>query len=214
MNYELAKRLLLASRVVGEAYPLLQQAEDYRKKAKGSNGGCFLMAVVSFLAFIICIYGAASIRNRFFPTPHPQYLDTILLLEVSVVFFGVIGLTGNWVNANVIKPHTERCQALANEAEQRGRELLRANDAVLSTIPAEYLNEEALVYMHRDVACGRAQTLNEAMDRYDEYLHRMRMEATANQILAEQQRQSAMLRDLADETMVTNDLLFLNLVSK
>ena len=54
-------------------------------------------------------------------------------------------------------------------------------------IPTDYWYPLAINYLYDVVKSGRATTLPEAMDRYEEQMHRWKVEGTNQQILAQQQ---------------------------
>lgn len=71
----------------------------------------------------------------------------------------------------------------------------RIQDCLMSNgssivIPENYFYSDAIRFFADRIATGRANTIAEAMDAYDEHLHRMRLEQAANEA-AEYQRQSA-----------------------
>lgn len=65
-----------------------------------------------------------------------------------------------------------------------------ANNGNPIVIPEDYFYSDAIRFFAERISTGRANSLSEAMDAYDAYIHRMKLEQAANDA-AEYQRQSA-----------------------
>lgn len=98
-----------------------------------------------------------------------------------------------------VRRRTERLSNLQtqyNELEKAKADVVNNIHACLMNndnqivIPEDYFYSEAIRFFADRIATGRANSLSEAMDAYDAYIHRMKLEQAANDA-AEYQRQSA-----------------------
>ena len=66
---------------------------------------------------------------------------------------------------------------------------------VLDFLPDMYRSQLAVVFMEQAVRAGRADTLKEAINIYEEQLHRWTLEAQGRQLLRQKEMQTAMIHD-------------------
>lgn len=86
--------------------------------------------------------------------------------------------------------------ARANAVYQAGMDHARANLADVAFLPNEYRYPLATGYLVNCVQQRRAATLQEALDKFDEQLHRWKLEASQQQILRQQRIQSQQLNNI------------------
>ena len=87
----------------------------------------------------------------------------------------------------------------------------RKNIAVLEFLPDIYRTQLAAAFMERVVRTGRADTLKEAINLFEEQLHRWTLEEQGRQLLQQKELQAAMIRDqlssiLDEQRKTTNSL--------
>ena len=208
MNTELRNTLQRASIVIGQAYGLIRQADDAQATARKapvadaatSGLGCLLdIGVVAGGAVLMFILGAhLATRLGLLPLP-----DWAIILYLAVGVIGIPVVVAWQLHLHLISPahdSNEEARKSAETAEgdlrARAAELLSRNRAVLAAIPPEYCYPDAVQHMLHDVETGRADTMKEALDRYDEHLHRLKTEAAFAALLAEQQRQTRLMKDI------------------
>ena len=190
MNTGLAQTLSQANSAMTEIVFLLERAEAYEVKATThSKGSKAVAGVLGFLALYLMALLWQAVSGHYAPAETPLLVGLPIVVGMFVlpVLVGFIWL--KWAGAS----SKREAAALAESYRDKAQRIAREHADVLAEIPAEYLTIDALSHMYRDVQTGRADSLAEAMDRYDEYLHRMRMEAAYEQLIAEQQRQAALL---------------------
>ena len=93
----------------------------------------------------------------------------------------------------------KKANRLENEAAEKlsqAQSLFANNSKQLEFLPEDYRYPLATEYMIKVVGTGRAGNINEALNMFDEQMHRWTMEQSAKSILAEQKRQSQQLRAL------------------
>lgn len=70
------------------------------------------------------------------------------------------------------------------------------NEDRIDPIPRDYRNYDAVVYFERVLANGQAYSMREALNLYEEYLHRQRLEANSLAALEQANQQSQMLAEI------------------
>lgn len=70
---------------------------------------------------------------------------------------------------------------------------------LLDFVPMEYRDDLAIAYMELVVKTGRAETLKEAMNLYEEQLHRWRLEKQGQQLLEQEAIRTAMMNERLEE---------------
>lgn len=130
-------------------------------------------------------------------------VETIVVTAVSIVMGLVVGLIVTFVsvtraarfNARADRANRESMKANAPIEENALAISRRMNDVAqalrseyLTVFPGQYLDEEIVGYLLSLVSNYRASTLQEAINLFEEEQHRMRMERSQQQIIAEQQK--------------------------
>ncbi len=87
----------------------------------------------------------------------------------------------------------------------------KRNIRVLDFLPDIYRTQLAAAFMERVVRTGRADTLKEAMNLYEEQMHRWMLEEQGHQLLQQKELQTAMIHDqlteiLQEQRRATNSL--------
>lgn len=85
------------------------------------------------------------------------------------------------------------------QMEQISQEIYRLfteNAAVILPIPRDYRNYNAVVFFESALANGRADSMKEALNLYEEYLHRATMELNSQLAVEQSRQQSAMLANI------------------
>lgn len=114
-----------------------------------------------------------------------------------------------WIakNGDALLQYQESIDRLENERNNFEKKHIR----VLYFLPDIYRTRLATAYMERTVRTGRADSLKEAMNLYEEQLHRWRLEEQGRQLLQQKEMQTAMIQDqltsiLHEQRRVTNSL--------
>ena len=207
MNNELRDTLKRAKYAIGQASMLLEQADFAEKQSKSTSGDTAISAVAIILDgsvfMVICLvmlYIGKWLLTRFNILPLPLWA---VILYIAVGFVAIPAVLIWLLHTRVFDREHAKNKALrkaeaenAAEAERKAREILSEYADAVSAIPAEYLYPDALAWMVHDVETGRSDSMKEVLNRYDEYMHRMRTEAAYAEIIAEQKRQTGLLKDV------------------
>lgn len=145
------------------------------------------------------------------------YLYYAILLQISKIlpFIGTIGtiawfVVAIWIMIRVYrdtlhgtKKELEKNQNAKRSAEQAVQSIsndickvFRENDEIISRIPRDYRNYDAVSYFEKVFSNQQADSLKEAMNLYDEYAHRQAMELGNARLQNIAQKQSEMLANI------------------
>lgn len=102
-----------------------------------------------------------------------------------------------WSKKAIKKMLEEESQQQCGAERAKGQAILEANQAALAFLPSDYWYPVATGFMLKAVQAGRANTLPEAIDKFEEQLHRWKLEEANSEILARQQAQSQQLAEIA-----------------
>lgn len=95
----------------------------------------------------------------------------------------------------VIEPaRRENSKSLYSLSREHG-DFRRANLHVLNVVPEHYRNNLAVAFMERAVRTGRADTIKEAINLFEEQLHRWSIEEKAQCLVEQNQLQTDMLNE-------------------
>lgn len=95
-----------------------------------------------------------------------------------------------------IKSDFDMAMARAKDATQAGNDIIQENISEIIFLPDEYCYPLATGYMVKCIQQGRAATLQEAMDKFDEQLHRWTLEANQQEMLHQQRIQMQQLNQI------------------
>lgn len=87
----------------------------------------------------------------------------------------------------------------AIKQENEGKRILIENSEILSFLPSDYWYPMATEYLIKVVNAKRVQSLSEALDMYDLYYHRWKVENTNVKMLENQQSQMNYLNAIQKE---------------
>ena len=93
-----------------------------------------------------------------------------------------------------IDAELSECMRAADVEAAKGTKILDENIPSLSVIPNDYWYPRATNYLLKGVQTGRADTVNQALQMFDEQLHRWKMEEANASIVAQQQAQTEALK--------------------
>lgn len=215
---DLLNGLYQASRVIEEAFGYFAEETAARKKAErnrtlGENKYKYMflliipitIAISTVMSIFISPIGANSSEGV------QRFLISLVLLiplpSAAVIYFILIRPIINGKKKAVQKTYQEGIRQ-ADELHAKAISVLQDNVDKLAFIPEEYRYPLAVSYLIKYLQEGRAQTLQDALDRFDEQQHRWKMESAQQQMLQLQQQQSnqlnAIRRDINWNTAVSS----------
>lgn len=149
------------------------------------------------------IQGKIAVKNRRFNTA--LKCGFLVFLFACLVFssapFGMllpIATTAAYILL-IKSTHSKKVAVLekqAQKAEDAGMKIFRDHEQELAFLPEDYWFPLATGYLIKVVKSGRVNSLNEALDMLDAQLHRWNVEAANDEILAQQQEQTAHLKSI------------------
>lgn len=91
-----------------------------------------------------------------------------------------------------------------SEAEvQTAQEVFDDHAAEMDFLPVDYWYPMATSYLVKIVKNGRTNSLSEALDKFDDYLHRWKLEEANAQLVAQQQEQTAHLASIKRSSRIS-----------
>lgn len=119
---------------------------------------------------------------------------------VAAIFVGVNGWKKEQVKTD---EEVARLQKEIQAKKDQGQAVFDQYAAEMDFLPVDYWYPLATEYLVNMVKSGRASTLGEAIDRFDEQLHRWKIEESNAQMLAMQQQQTAHLASIKTSSKIS-----------
>ena len=119
----------------------------------------------------------------------------------------IVLIAGGWAGRRVSKKQLQekhnqtetQIYAMKHQMEQISQDIYRVameNQELISLMPRDYRYYDAVAFFENALANGRADSMKEAINLYEEYLHRQNMELNSRQVLEQSRMQSAMLSNI------------------
>lgn len=145
--------------------------------------------------------------------PKNGFIQVVGFVGVMILAIICYLKTKEVINSKIAKIQ-EQAQAERNIAQQ----IFEDNIATMEFLPSDYWYPLATEYLIKAIQIGRASTLPEAIDKFEEQLHRWKIEEANSQMLAMQQQQTAYLSSIKTSSKVSAAAnvanAFINLSSK
>ncbi len=185
---ELLISLQRADEVCAQTEVYFDRIDDLQKKRDIFHVGKinWKRVIPGFILFVILIGVFAETQVFSSRAAEILFEDTIMILGIAL-FFGVRKLK------KVIAGELDRRIAVERTAVNK---IFDENYDAVSFLPEEYWYPMATSYMVKAAACGRVTTIGEALDSFDAYLHRKKVEQFNADFLSEQQMQTAHLKSI------------------
>ena len=161
-----------------EAEGLLAKAQNERKIAKNSKRSNFWLPFAApLIAFCITLFLGLIVYSIF-----PDLPDSFLIIGTAI--FTVI----IWFLPKInVQKYLEKAVALEQEAANNYAEIerlrIRYQDS-LDVIPPRYQYPIATAFIADIFQTGRVKTIGAALDKYEEQLHRWKVESAAQEAVA------------------------------
>ena len=152
--------------------------------------GIFLLIVCSI--WFAIVFPATASEPEFMPAPLFYYIAVpivcaFFLLSIFLLVRARVSLKKHKKNDKILMEQLRQEDEVKNKADEAtiaqleadAVTLQKAANELLAFLPDTYRNTEAACYMLLAVKDGRADTLKEAMNLYEEQLHRWKMEKLA-----------------------------------
>ena len=209
MNEELYNRFCEASLMLKKLNELYQNRVNcdcllQKRKDKATHSGAYAVLAFFLVFFIVHLGLIAALYQS------PGFWVYLAIVGIPFAIWAVYSL-----KTVISKKVREEDENGIKECEDK---LRRINEEIEATfdlskidfIPDEYHYDIAVDYMKKSVFDGRSETVKEALDRYDEQMHRWKMENMQEKILAAQQEQLKQLNDLKAINFATGVGVWMN----
>ena len=177
----------------------------FRGKKEKANNPFFILSLIAILGIIfLTVPAIIGVIVTLFQEPGIGILFYVMLLAIGaapVIFLMIVAhfssLNDEKINheyKTIVKPKIDASREVIKKINTAQEEFAKANSHLIAFLPKEYQTLTAATYMFISVSNGRADTLKEAMNIYEEQLHRWKLEDSARQA-AEIQGYVAMAMD-------------------
>lgn len=164
--------------------------------------GCIFLGLV----VLVAIFGVKA-------TTFDIITITVLGIVCLVAFF-IQKYLANWLKKNEeaynkkyeneIKPQIEETQRNTDALTKKAEQFISENIHYIEFLPMQYRNLQAVTFMYLAVGNGRADTLKEAINLYEEQLHRWKLEEYAQEAAEAEAYMASALDELNTRQAETN----------
>lgn len=177
---EQIRRVQIADDVIQEVFSYLESAEQKKKQSFSPQTSSDNFRIVAIVAGGIIL--SSLVYSIFAKIP-----------ILSLLAFAPLGGMVYLLIQEDKKRKSKVAQIKVEEDSERyhAEEVLNQNAEAIAIFPKNYRYPMATAYMREMFETGRVHTINEALDKFDEYEHRMRMEASQTELMKQMQAQSA-----------------------
>lgn len=176
-----------------------------------------IMYMVGTIAFYVCLV-CVAVGLLLAILKDTSYFIGVLEFAVPMIIGYFLRFMGKKLESANEKAYKDRLSAevkpIADEANKNiaiikaaMNDFISKNARYIEMIPEKYRNLEAVSYMYLAVCNGRADTLKEVINLYEEQLHRWRLEASAQQAAEAQEFTAMALDELNRQQAKTNNHL-------
>lgn len=204
MMNELLEKLKTADGICKKASPyyesaaqLQQQCEEQLANLPKQKKKWILLAVVFYFV------GSSAISTALLFVPViGKYLGlafSFLCLPLSIY----IGLKGWKQTQEKTNAEVEQRQKEIQAKRAQGQAVFDQYAAEMDFLPVDYWYPLATDYLIKAIKSGRASSLGEAIDRFEDQLHRWKIEESNAQVVALQQQQTAHLASIKTSSKIS-----------
>ena len=202
---EQIRRMQIADNVIQEVFKYINSADEKKESAgvlrKSGQIGCGTIIIGWFVFSFVVILVVSLFAN------HPTMGYICVLLIIAAVIFFIIKKSINksgMLKELRIQEDTDRLHA---------EEILQNNAQAIAFIPKNYRFPLATGYMREMFESGRVRNMNEALDKYDEYEHRLKMEMSQSALLEQMEAQQAQIASASAAATVGAAASVINLLT-
>lgn len=205
---DLLASLISANNVIADAYSKWEEGARLRNQAMAFNKTRKQDLTTRTILLTGGIF-AACFMGLLFIVAVPAWLFDSESMAVGGFLFAVpVSLVATVFGyARFVQPKTKKDEAKIKEdynaameraahVTQAGTDVIQKNASEIVFLPDEYCYPLATGYLVKCVQQQRAKSLQEALDKFDEQLHRWTLEANQQEMLRRQQIQSQQLNEI------------------
>lgn len=194
------KRIQIADDVIREVFQYIDRAEQTETSSAQVGkinwfgigfkaGKSRLILIIPFAVFVLVMALVAAVFKS-------ENMSVILGIVAGVATF-LYMRKGNTAKKKVLLQ-------LADDDRKYAEEILKKNATAIAFVPKNYRYPIATSYMREMFETGRVKSINEALDKFDNYLHQLTMENTQSAMLAEAQAQAGIIKGAAGVSVATD----------
>ena len=197
---ELLQALLNADRICKQASPYYEKALELeaqcaeqlgkQKKAKKK------WIIIGIVAWAVCFYILGAIFLRI-----PVLRGVFSLGAIVVGAF--VGMGGYKKEAGKTEALVAKLQRQIQKERASGQRVFDEHAEEMAFLPIDYWYPMATEYMVKAVQTKRANTLGEAIDKFEEQLHRWKLEEANDKMVNLQQQQTAHLASIKTSSKIS-----------
>lgn len=192
-----------ADRICKRANAHFQQAEQIEQQL-ASFAGERKKSIIKWVVFGMVVWTVAGMVGGLLGAI--PYIGIVLYALTCMAGMGggaYIGVNGYRNEKTAMEARIAGIQRKAREERALGHQVLEENYDDIAFLPDDYWNPQATSYLLKTVSAQRVNSLAEALDRYDAQLHRWHVEQTNENILSQQQAQTAHLKSIRTSSKVS-----------
>lgn len=214
MNKELYDNLASATRycqLVERGIELIQSKQEEVKAIETNHNEIMRKKKTPFWIFIFCCVDLTPLLSAIISDSigNPVVFVVGLVIGILGIAYAIIKLKKikkefNIIYQNETEPRKIECLKNIKEIKEALENFGDSNKHLLDFLPSKYRNLEATSYMLMVVSDKRAETLKEAMNLYEEQLHRWKLEDLAQKNAEIQEYMADALDELNARQAETN----------
>lgn len=190
------------------------EAQEERDRRNSIPGLMYIIGTIAFFVFLAFV--AVGLLLAAFNDA--KYFCGALRFSIPVVIGYFLRIIGKKIESTNEKAYKEKLSTdvkpIADEANQNIESIkqimddfINQNSHYVEIIPTKYRNLESVSYMYLAAVDGRADTLKEAINLYEEQLHRWKLEISAQQAAEAQAYTAQAIEELGRQQAETNNHL-------
>lgn len=209
-KYNLVQRMYHARNIFSNIFDIdqtIKQCEFQRQhtsnRAKECKKDCLIYSFVAIVSMFMVFLLSIGIWEEYVGSVPSN--STVLVLGLTALAIWIL------IVALAIVPYFRKkkseCEQKATQLEEqigfereKIRQILSRNASAIDFLPRRYWYKTATGYLAEVLRNGRARTLGEALDRYEEQMHRWKMERANEYQLALQEQQILYLDQIERNT--------------
>lgn len=207
----LATHFWQVNNVVTDYYNHLEKAEQLQTSSSIERKRIWLKVpalvrsgfLFAMILALVAGLGEAYAYKFFNPNGDVKaFIDFILVktLVGAVVVAAAFAYMLFRIQKRKIDKKADEILASANTEMNVVHDIAQRNRNLILSVPANYRYPMATNYLYEVFRDGRVNNLNDALNMYDTQLHRWKMEKMGEKMLAEQQRQTTIMKVIAANT--------------
>lgn len=181
-----------------------QRTIEWRKRVGYKFGKVIMFFITITFILLLIVFGLATYNiyhiypdinsypdwqsNNIFTNEFSRLIKNSFIVAIVVAF--LISLFWGLKAAN---KDLKKIVQKQDELKKKIEDIIRGKMEVISMIPEKYRYTLATSYIAEVLECGRADTMKEALNLYEEQLHRWKMESKMDAMLKNQQSNNNLL---------------------